>query len=268
MISPSLMLRVLSLLFLSLFLHAQNPPDLEKLISQMGQFEHLPEILRKWQERGHWPREVRVSLRGALQKEDLELHPFNLDFKEEFGFPRSLGGFVVFPKDKIKFFTPLQLGINTSDLGIQMGLDRVKEKHQDEWFLKDYTLFLPDEPIRGAAYNPLLVTVHELAHVDFHRRVLRLRRDSTGTISRELFTYINERYAHEIEFLLLKSIQRDPDLLFRTPDKWISRAGLVPGAFARKSIARYVREAYHLRDERLARLDALPIDELMSLLKD
>lgn len=241
---------------------------LAPLLTELGDFKFLKLQLEMLEQRIALPGSVRQALKSAVTKNDIEIHPFGLDFKKEYDFPVELGGLVIFPVERLRMLTPFDFILNLNELNIRKALDRVMEKYQHEWFKKDYTVFLPDEKIKGSKYNPLLVTIHELAHVDFHRRVSLLRKEAVLPLRRDLFTYVNERYAHEIEFLLLKAIQRNPDLFHRTPEKWLSRAHLDQGLLARRSIAKYVREVYGLRDLRLAQLDSVPVDDLMKLLKE
>ena len=231
-------------------------------------FKFLSSQIVLLEEKVKIPQAVKQAMKGALLKSDIEVKVFNNEFKQEFGFPTDLGGLAVYSTVGLKLTTPFDFFLNPNELKIRLALDQVMEKYINSWFKKDYTLFLPDEPIRSSSYNPLLVTIHELAHVDFHRRVTKIRKNAIVPVRKNLFTYLNERYAHEIEFLLLKSIRREPELFFRTPNKWINRVQLAEGAFARKEIARYVREAYGLRDPELARFDSVPLDDLMNLLKD
>ncbi|MFN9066626.1 MAG: hypothetical protein ACK5V3_05310 [Bdellovibrionales bacterium] len=241
---------------------------LSPLDDSLIEFKYLPQQIENLEKKVRLRPAVIQAMKGALAKSDIEIKAFNSEFKNEYGFPSELGGLAVYSTVELKMTTPFDFFLNPFDLKIRLALDQVMQKNFDSWFKKDYTLFLPDEPIRGSLYNPLLVTIHELAHVDFHRRVIKLRKNARIPIRKDLFTYLNERYAHEIEFILLKSIQRDPELFFRTPRKWIERAHLGEGALVRRSIARYVREVYGLRDPDLARFDGVPLDDLINLLKD
>jgi hypothetical protein len=265
-------MRFFLIFFYFISANASKTPSLERTLAPIDEslveFKYLPLQIKKLEEKVKLPLAVKQAMRGALSKSDIDIKSFSADFKAEYGFPSDLGGLAVYSTAELKMTTPFDFFLNPFDLKIRLALDQVMQKYFDTWFKKDYTLFLPDEPIRGSPYNPLLVTVHELAHVDFHRRVLKIRKTAIVPMRKDLFTYMNERYAHEIEFLLLKNIQRDPELFFRTPRKWIERAQLTEGAFARRSIARYVREAYGLRDSDLARFDSVPLDDLFHLLKD
>jgi hypothetical protein len=256
----------------SFVLEATAEPAQERVLAPLDEniveFKFLPQQIEKLEQKVKLRPAVLQAMKGALAKPDIEIKAFNFNFKNEYGFPSDLGGLAVYSTAELKITTPFDFFLNPLDLKIRLALDQVMQKYFDTWFKKDYTLFLPDEPIRGSQYNPLLVTIHELAHVDFHRRVVKLRKNARTPLRKDFFTYLNERYAHEIEFLLLKSIQREPELFFRTPRKWIERAQLTEGAFARRSIARYVREVYGLRDPDLARFDSVPLDELIILLKD
>lgn len=238
-------------------------PFAEKLKPLLSGFQFLNLSVETWVESPRIPVQVTTALNSSLALDDLEIHPFNLDRKKKYGFPSSLGGIVVYPHGKIEFQAPLSVILNSMDSSTSRGIQQMREDTTRDWFKKDYVLFLPDAPLSRAAYNPLMVMVHELAHVSFHRRLVKL----DLKINKDLFTYLTERYAHEVEFILLKSLQNDRRHFFITPRKWIDFANLNEGLAARRRMARYVRDVYQLRDPRLARFDSLAVDEILLSLK-
>ena len=239
-------------------------PMVEKLKPLLGEFRYLNKSLETWSATPSIPLQVSTAINGALVADDLEIHPFNLDRKRKYGFSPSLGGIVVYPQGQIEFQTPLSVFLNAFDSSTRRAIQKMREDTSMVWFKKDYVVFLPDAPISRAAYNPLMVMVHELAHVSFYRRLANL----DVKINKNLFTYLTERYAHEVEFLMLKSIQNDQKHFFMTPRKWIDMAHLTEGITARRRIARYVRDVYQLHEPRLARLDSYAVDEILTLLSE
>lgn len=236
----------------------------DKLKPLLTRFQYLNLTVDSWAETPRIPVQVTTALNGALVADDLEIHPFNLDRKKKYGFSSSLGGIVVYPQGQIEFQTPLSAFLNSFDSSTRRAIQKMREDTAEDWFKKDYVVFLPDAPIVRAAYNPLMVMTHELAHVSFYRRLAKL----DVKINKSLFTYLTERYAHEVEFLLLKSIQNDRKHFLITPRKWIDMAHLTEGLVARRRIARYVREVYQLKEAGLARFDSLAVDEILIMLNE
>ena len=82
-------------------------------------------------------------------------------------------------------------------------------------------------------------------------------------IHSNLYSYLHERYAHEIEFQTLKAIQRNEVLLFATPGKWIQLKLHSDGMVVRTEIARWIRKVYGLNDNRLVFLDRLRVHSIL-----
>lgn len=241
-----------------------SAPIAEKLKPLLSRFQYLNSSVDSWAVTPRIPVQVTTALNGALIADDLEIHPFNLDRKKKYGFSSSLGGIVVYPQGQIEFQTPLSLFLNSFDSSTRRAIQKMREDTTEDWFKKDYVVFLPDAPISRAAYNPLMVMTHELAHVSFYRRLAKL----DVKINKSLFTYLTERYAHEVEFLLLKSLQNDRKHFLITPRKWTDMAHLTEGFVARRRIARYVRDVYQLQEPGLARFDSYAVDEILLLLNE
>lgn len=239
-------------------------PFADKLKPLLDRFQYLNLSAETWSATSRIPIQVTSALNSALAMEDIEIHPFNLDRKKKYGFSSSMGGIVVYPQGQVEFQTPLSLFLNTFDTSTRRAIQKMREDTTQDWFKKDYVVFLPDAPVSRAVYNPLMVMTHELAHISFYRRLAKL----DVKINKNLFTYLTERYAHEVEFLLLKSLQNDRKHFFITPRKWIDMAHLPEGVVARRRIARYVRDVYQLHEPQLVRLDSYAVDEILILLNE
>jgi hypothetical protein len=216
------------------------------------------------------PVPIQKLLWRALKDEDVEINPLTNEDKKQFGFDMTLTGYAYWKKSPVLVE---RKDPGTFNSRLTDPIDRHIKALHGSAFLRDYVIFGPNTKPQWTKYNSLLTIYHELAHVRFSKLLERnpdlllrgqfpedlVRQDAeTGAviIDGSLFDYLQERYAFESEFRLLKYLKRKRILYGANPPNWLDFAASGESKEMLRSLARQIRSNYKiLGDHRIAALD-------------
>ena len=243
--------------------------------NELSEMPHLNELLQKYLADPAMPVQLKYMLQKAFVSNDVEIRNFTKEIKKKYSFDPQLSAFAGNLKWKFKIKARATKNFNDaiSDPAERLHSDKSRS---DGWFHDRFFVAVED----GSLYqvdNPLLIFMHEMAHIRFHiyfdRHVSDLvgkfpadliskDKDNVIEMDTDLYSYLQERYAHEVEFTVLKSI-KNTKYLFSIPNKWVNLSMHSNGPVVKKQIATMIRHGYGLRDERFVFMDNQKISSIL-----
>ncbi len=242
--------------------------------SELSELPHLNKLVQSYMDDPNMPLNLKYMLQKAFVSSDVEVRNFTKTIKQQYSFDTHVSAFAGNLKKNFKIKDRATQNANDETSDSADGLYRDKKK--DGWFQERFFVAIEDGSIYQVE-NPLLMFMHEMAHVRFHIYFDRHISDLVGkfpadlvsqdiygevTIDTDLYSYLQERYAHEVEFTVLKTLYCT-NYLFMIPKNWVELMNDSDGPELRMKIAAQIRHNYALREERLIHLDKLKISTIL-----
>ena len=250
-----------------------------KVERRMVDFQGLRSTLVEFVDDPAIPEHLKALVRKALAGDDVDIVKLTDDLRKEYLIPENFNALAATKQANFQLITRADHK-SVNQVATDLANGKTSDARKVYPFKADNTVMVQDRAL-DAKNNDLTLLVHELAHIRLQRfmeanidklseRLPRdlIRKTSEGKfeIDEQLFHYLNERFAHEMELKAVKSTARIPSRYSGgwVPEKWRGAPVLaMTEQETRRLISDHVARAYGITDPRILALREKKLSEIL-----
>lgn len=242
---------------------------------KMADFKGLRKTMAEFVDDPNIPMKLRTLVRKALAADDVDIIRLTNELRKEYLIPDYFDA-LASTSGKSNFrlrVRPGQESLNA--LGTSLMNGATDDPRKPYPFTNRNNIMVQDRSL-NSEHNDLITLVHELAHIRtrnfidtnienlakrFPEDLIRKSQDGIYEIDEQLKNYIDERFAHEMEFQTLQSTYGS--YYSQIPEKWASVSLKTSEPRLREIISDHVSKSYRITDPRITSLRNKKISEIL-----